>query len=90
MPAERFDRGAPLGRDHHTVREKMIQAVVERGSVGIERAHGDHRVLFLSEPWAIPWWARLIEVSPLGFAAARELRAFSVDDRRARAGASAE
>jgi alpha-1,6-mannosyltransferase len=31
---------------------------------------------FLSEPWAIPWWARLIEVAPLGFALARELHAF--------------
>lgn len=31
---------------------------------------------FLSEPWAIPWWARLVEVMPLAFAAARELRAF--------------
>jgi hypothetical protein len=30
---------------------------------------------FLSEPWAIPWWARLIEVTPLGFAAARQLHA---------------
>jgi len=31
---------------------------------------------FLSEPWAIPWWARLVEVMPFAFAAARELRAF--------------
>jgi Glycosyltransferase family 87 len=31
---------------------------------------------FLSEPWAIPWWARLVEVAPLGFAVARGLRAF--------------
>jgi hypothetical protein len=45
---------------------------------------------FLFEPWGIPWWARLVEAAPLGFAAARELRALSVEDRRARAGASAE
>ncbi len=44
---------------------------------------------FLFEPWAIPWWARLVEVAPLGFAVARELRMFSVEDRRARAGAGA-
>jgi len=30
---------------------------------------------FLSEPWAIPWWARLIEAAPLGFTLARELHA---------------
>ena len=45
---------------------------------------------FLFEPWAIPWWARLIEAAPVGFAVARELRTFSMDDRRARAGAGAE
>jgi len=45
---------------------------------------------FLSQPWAIPWWARLVEVAPLGLAAARELRAFSVETHRARAGAGAE
>jgi len=45
---------------------------------------------FLSQPWAIPWWARLVEVAPLGFAAARELRAFSVEAHRARAGVEAE
>jgi hypothetical protein len=32
---------------------------------------------FLSQPWTIPWWARFVEVAPLGFAVARELRAFS-------------
>jgi len=31
---------------------------------------------FLSEPWAIPLWARLIEAAPLGFTLARELHAF--------------
>jgi hypothetical protein len=45
---------------------------------------------FLVEPWAIPWWARLIEVAPLGFAVARELRTLSMEDHRARAGAGAE
>ena len=45
---------------------------------------------FLFEPWAIPWWARLIEAAPVGFVVARELRTFSMDDRRARAGAGAE
>jgi hypothetical protein len=44
---------------------------------------------FLFEPWAIPWWARLIEVAPLGFVAARALRAVSGEER-ARAGAAAE
>jgi len=38
---------------------------------------------FISQPWAIPWWARLVEGAPLGLAAARELRAFSVEARRA-------
>ena len=38
---------------------------------------------FISQPWAIPWWARLVEGAPLGLAAARELRAFSVDAHRA-------
>lgn len=37
---------------------------------------------FLYEPWAISWWARLIEVAPLGFAVAGALRAFSVETRR--------
>jgi hypothetical protein len=32
---------------------------------------------FLSQPWTIPWWARFVEVAPLGFAVARELRALS-------------
>jgi len=45
---------------------------------------------FLSEPWAIPWWARLVEVAPLGFAVARKLRPLSVGDRRERAGVEAE
>lgn len=45
---------------------------------------------FLAEPWAVPWWARLVEVAPLGFAVARALRAFSRDTLRARAGADAE
>ena len=45
---------------------------------------------FLAEPWAIPWWARLVEVAPLGFAVARALRALSVETLRARAGVSAE
>ncbi len=45
---------------------------------------------FLFEPWAIPWWARLIEVAPLGFAVARELRLFSMEQRGARASAGAE
>ena len=29
---------------------------------------------FLSDPWAIPWWARLVEVTPLAVAAAVRLR----------------
>lgn len=45
---------------------------------------------FLVEPWAIPWWARLIEVAPLGFIVARELRAVLLQERRAHAGAAAE
>jgi hypothetical protein len=45
---------------------------------------------FLSEPWAIPWWARLVEVAPLGVAAARDLPAFSVEGHRERTGARAE
>ncbi|MGH7303468.1 MAG: glycosyltransferase 87 family protein [Candidatus Rokuibacteriota bacterium] len=45
---------------------------------------------FLFDPWAIPWWARLVEVAPVGFAVARGLRAFSVETRRARAGAGVE
>jgi hypothetical protein len=45
---------------------------------------------FLFEPWAIPWWARLIEVAPLGVVVARELHAVSGEARRARAGAAAE
>lgn len=45
---------------------------------------------FLAEPWAIPWWARLVEVAPLGFAVARALRALSVETLRARAGVGAE
>jgi hypothetical protein len=45
---------------------------------------------FLFEPWGIPWWARLIEVAPLGFIVAREVRAFLVAEHRAPAGAAAE
>jgi hypothetical protein len=45
---------------------------------------------FLSEPWAIPWWARMVEVAPLGFVVARELGAFAARARGARAGAGAE
>jgi hypothetical protein len=45
---------------------------------------------FLSQPWAIPWWARFVEVAPLGFAAARELRAFSGEAYRASARTRAE
>jgi len=30
---------------------------------------------FLSEPWTIPVWARLVEVAPLAIAAAVKLRA---------------
>jgi hypothetical protein len=45
---------------------------------------------FLFEPWAIPWWARLIEVAPLGVVVARELHAVSGEARRARGGAAAE
>jgi len=45
---------------------------------------------FLFDPWAIPWWARLIEVAPLGFVVARELRAVLLEERRAHADAAAE
>jgi alpha-1,6-mannosyltransferase len=45
---------------------------------------------FISQPWAIPWWARLVEVAPLGFAAARQLGALSMEAHRARAGAGPE
>jgi hypothetical protein len=45
---------------------------------------------FLSEPWAIPLWARLVEVAPLGIAAALKLHAVSVGIRRAHAGAGAQ
>jgi len=45
---------------------------------------------FLSDPWAIPWWARLVELAPLGYALARELRAFWPEGWRAHAGASVE
>ena len=45
---------------------------------------------FLFEPWGIPWWARLIEVAPLGFVVGREVRALLVEDHRAPAGAAAE
>ena len=58
--------------------------IVFTGSVAFAYA------FFLFEPWAIPWWARLIEVAPLGFAVARELRLFSMEQRGARASAGAE
>jgi len=58
--------------------------IVFTGSVAFAYA------FFLFEPWTIPWWARLIEVSPLGVAVARELRIVSMEHRRARAGAGAE
>jgi len=45
---------------------------------------------FFPQPWAIPWWARFVEVAPLGFAAARELRAFSGEAYRASARTRAE
>jgi alpha-1,6-mannosyltransferase len=45
---------------------------------------------FLSEPWTIPLWARLVEVASLGIAAALKLRAVSLRIRRARAGAGAQ
>jgi hypothetical protein len=45
---------------------------------------------FLSEPWTIPLWARLVEGAPLGIAAAVVLRAAWVAARRAHAGARAE
>ena len=61
-----------------------VPLIVFTGSVAFAYA------FFLFEPWALPWWARLIEVAPLGFAVARELRTFSMEDRRARAGAGAE
>jgi hypothetical protein len=44
---------------------------------------------FLSEPWAIPWWARLIEVAPVGVALARGLRALRARSA-ARPGVGAE
>ena len=58
--------------------------IVFTGSVAFAYA------FFLFEPWAIPWWARLIEVAPLGFAVAQELRLFSMEQRGARASAGAE
>ena len=61
-----------------------VPLIVFTGSVAFAYA------FFLFEPWELPWWARLIEVAPLGFAVARELRVFSMEDRRARAGAGAE
>ena len=42
---------------------------------------------FLSEPWGIPWWARLVEGAPLGIAVALKLRAASAGIRRGHAGA---
>jgi alpha-1,6-mannosyltransferase len=42
---------------------------------------------FLSEPWTIPLWARLVEGAPLGIAAALVLRTAWVEARRAHAGA---
>ncbi len=45
---------------------------------------------FLSEPWTIPLWARLVEVAPLGAAAALKLRAITVGAGHAHAAAGAE
>ena len=45
---------------------------------------------FLSEPWAIPLWARLVEGAPLGIAAALKLHAVAARARRARGGAGGE
>ena len=45
---------------------------------------------FLSEPWTIPLWARLVEGAPLGIAATLKLRAVSVGIRRAEGGARGE
>jgi alpha-1,6-mannosyltransferase len=45
---------------------------------------------FLSEPWAIPLWARLVEGAPLGVAAALKLHAVSAWGRRAQGGAGGE
>jgi hypothetical protein len=40
---------------------------------------------FLSEPWAIPWWARLIEGAPLAVGAAgwvaRQTRGLGAPER---------
>ena len=58
-----------------------VPLIVFTGSVAFAYA------FLLSEPWAIPWWARLIQVAPLGFAVAHEVWTLSVEDRRARAGA---
>ena len=44
---------------------------------------------FLSEPWTIPLWARLVEGAPLAIAAAIVLRAAWVEARRAQVGAKA-
>lgn len=45
---------------------------------------------FLSEPWGIPWWARLVEGAPLGIAVALKLRAASAGIRRGHAGTGVE
>jgi glycosyl transferase family 87 len=45
---------------------------------------------FLSEPWTIPLWARLVEVAPLVAAAALALRAVAVGAGHAHAAAGAE
>jgi alpha-1,6-mannosyltransferase len=45
---------------------------------------------FLSQPWAIPWWARLVEVAPLGLAAIQKRRESPREAYRGRAAARAE
>lgn len=45
---------------------------------------------FLSGPWTIPLWARLVEAAPLGIAAALKLHAVSSGTRRAQGGAGGE
>jgi hypothetical protein len=61
-----------------------IPLIVFTGTVAFAYA------FFLFEPWAIPWWARLIEVAPLCFIVAQQLREFLLEERRAPAGAAVE
>jgi alpha-1,6-mannosyltransferase len=59
-----------------------VPLIAFTGSVGFAYS------FFLSEPWVIPWWGRLVEVAPLaiaGIAALREAYAW-VPTARARAG----